>query len=342
MSDNANGQRSFKAKLDIALKYANNDEELAKKIVSGTYQDVTVVKSRFKDKDETLFGLFIIYLSNEFNSLIGAITLAGSSAAIYNHKPFEPWITFEETILRDIEAEPDSIKSDTMLSQFESQFDSNISNNIIQMVKNDQYGELNNFFQQLISDTLTIDGISIQLETERITSVDFEISSRAKLNFEVETQEQEQEQEPEQEKTVTIDNEFSGNVILAGKAILSPVKGKFLNQLVKMDYVKVIITEKSEKAINIASKLNVYEEKEMRPIAGQVEAIKKVGNGTEIYISIAPYILVRVFEEENVKVAIVASLIEEEDDKLSKKNIIIVLTVLLAILIIFVLIVLNS
>ncbi|MDH4130149.1 MAG: hypothetical protein OEV44_15450, partial [Spirochaetota bacterium] len=98
---------------------------------------------------------------------------------------------------------------------------------------------------------------------------------------------------------------------------------------------------KTRKAINIATKLEAYKDNEMQPIVSEVESYKRTENGHEIYTILAPYILLKINEEEDIKVATVNSLSDVLDEKRSKRGLIIGLAIFLIVLIVIIAILSN-
>ncbi|MDH5681857.1 MAG: hypothetical protein OEZ36_09730, partial [Spirochaetota bacterium] len=163
-----------------------------------------------------------------------------------------------------------------------------------------------------------INDVSVQLEIEKANSVEFEQMSKAQIPWGSEPS------EPEETPTQSEDP-YAGNVILKGKVVLSPVRGKDINTLAKGDNIKVLIDEKTQKAINIASKLEAYQDGQMKSIVAEVESYQKQGDDHLIYASIAPYILVKILEEENVKVSSVSSAMAAAEENISKTGKLVIL-----------------
>ncbi len=328
MDSNPKDNLSYEEKLRIARRYTKENEDLARDVVNGSYRDIVIIKARYKNRDENYFGAFSVYLSIELSSVVGLVICTGKLPNIYKVKPFETWKIHERSIRDIIEVELDNNSLDTINKLFIDRITSNTIENILSYIKLDNYDKLTNLFSKIIEELFSIDNIAIQIDTEKLTSVDFELISTVRI----EQDNNESLKEQIEKKDLSTDsNEFAGNMIIDGKVILSPVDGKDIKAIVKGDYIKVLITEKTEKAINIATKLSFYdkENQTMKTITGEVISHKKNDMGHEIHILIAPYILVKVSESEDVKVATISSVSEaEEDEKLSKKSLIITLLAL--------------
>ena len=93
-----------------------------------------------------------------------------------------------------------------------------------------------------------------------------------------------------------------GNRLIGCKLVLSPVRGKYVSQLVPEDVVKVRINDPSPASIKIAEKLGVYFEGRMKPIECQIHSVIKIDEGNVIYVNIAPNLVGKILEEEEVRV----------------------------------------
>ncbi len=315
--------------INIAMKYTNGDVELAKNVVRGNFQDILVVKSRFKGTENSNFGNIIIFLATQLNEIVGLNVCTGNSASIYNNKPFDPWKSFEEDLTTNFNSEPDQKSSKQLKEIILSSIESSSNTNFIEVSQKSDYDTVTTFLQNIISENLH-DNILCQVEFEKTNSIIFESTCKSKIITE---SNDEEVQSGTEEKYIQSSNPFAGNVILIGKAVLSPVRGKDINSIQLGDNIKVLIQEKTQKAINIATKLNAYENGEMKSIIAEVESYKKNGSTHEIYASIAPYILVKITEEEDVKVSYVTSVYEEEREKYNNKNYIIGLAIIIVVLV---------
>lgn len=326
--------KEIKKKIDAALNYTNGNLEVAKKIVAGQYQDLIALKARFKDDSDNFFGLYVLYFSKEIHELVGIQTCVSTSPSIYNHKPFEPWASYENTIAKELNLEHDKNRTDKLYNLLMDNLNNEQVVQIVHFVNGSNFQGLDEIFQGFLKAALESDSITNQIEVEKTNSADFDIKSSFKLNIFKSDAEEE-----DITFTSPSSDPFAGNVVLSANPVLSPQKGKLISQLEEGDNIKVIISEKTKKAINIATKLDVYsEEGEMQPIIAEVERYNKVGDFHEIHASIAPYILVKLSEETNVKVSVVESAFEDVSSKKSKKNAIIALGAIFVIVLIIIII----
>ncbi|HEO65728.1 MAG TPA: hypothetical protein ENI73_07645 [Spirochaetes bacterium] len=338
MTEQNSTGREIKDRIEIATLYCNGDIELAKEVVKGNHKDVITLKARFTDENE-LYGLYIVFIARELRELAGIISLGSNSPSIYNHKPFDPWKTFEDTIERELNAEPNQQVSHLLKNALITKLsDDNEISSIINFINGDDFTSLSDYFRHLLEESLNVKPIANQMELENTSSVEFYRNSKSRLPIK-----SEEVQEDEEDLKFSKPNDpYAGNIILQGKVILSPTKGKYIKQLVQGDNIKILITEKTRKAINIASKLNAYTDGEMIPIIAEIDSYKYVDGFHEVYDSIAPYILVKIIEEENVRISTVTSAYDEAKLKRSKLGSIILLSVIIVALIVIILVILNS
>ncbi len=339
MTDQNSTGREIKDRIEIATLYCNGDVELAKEVVKGNHKDVITLKARFTDEKE-LYGLYIVFIARELRELAGIISLGSNSPSIYNHKPFDPWKTFEDIIERELNAEPNQQMSHSLKNALITKLSNGDEiSSIINFINSDDFISLSDYFRHLLEESLNVKPIANQMELENTSSVEFYRNSKSRLPIQ---SEEGQEEEEEDLKFSKSNDPYAGNIVLQGKVILSPAKGKYVKQLVQGDNIKVLITEKTRKAINIASKLNAYTDGEMIPVIAEIDSYKYVDGFHEVYASIAPYILVKIIEEENVRVSTVSSAYDEARLKRSKLSSIILLSVIIVALLVIILVILNS
>ncbi len=338
MTDQNSTGREIKDRIEIATLYCNGDIELAKEVVKGNHQDIIALKARYTDENE-LYGLYIVFIARELRELAGVIIIGSSSPSIYGHKPFEPWKSFEDIIERELSAETNPQRSHSLKDALTAKLshDDEISS-VINLVNGGDFTSLSDYFRHLLEESLGVQPIANQMELENTSSVEYYRNSKSRLPLKSEESEEEEEEDLKFSKS---NDPYAGNVVLQGKVILSPAKGKYIKQLLQGDNIKVLITEKTKKAINIASKLNAYTDGEMIPLIAEIDSYKYVDGFHEVYASIAPYILVKIIEEENVRVSTVVSAYDESKSKRSKLNSMILLFVIIVALLVIILLIVD-
>ena len=94
--------KEYFEKLKLAEKFTRGDIEKARQMLRGEFQDVIVIKGRFKDEDEKIFGLFQIFFSIIKYYLIECRCIVSDYASVYNNKPFDNWKIFLSKLEREI------------------------------------------------------------------------------------------------------------------------------------------------------------------------------------------------------------------------------------------------
>lgn len=135
--------------------------------------------------------------------------------------------------------------------------------------------------------------------------------------------------------------EKDANLVLDATLVISPVRGKYIQDIVPGDLIKVVLLKKDEATKKVAKALKaINDEGDFFPIKGRVkQKFPNENGGTIIYCVIAKNILAKIIEEENIK----AELFGQEVTLEQKKNgipRIIVYAGLTAVLIIFIALVL--
>jgi len=98
--------------------------------------------------------------------------------------------------------------------------------------------------------------------------------------------------------------ESKASFIVEGKCVLSPVKGKYINEIAQGEKIHVVLPGKdelSEKIID-AYKARDHEGRPL-PVAGKVmEKVFIEGGGVVLYVLVAKGIYAKIVEEDNVKI----------------------------------------
>jgi tetrahydromethanopterin S-methyltransferase subunit G len=98
--------------------------------------------------------------------------------------------------------------------------------------------------------------------------------------------------------------EKQAEFVIPGKVIISPVRGKDINEVRIGDNVKILLINQDQISVKVASLLNaITEEGDFLPIKGRVkEKIPLEKSGYIFYALVAKNVLAKVVEEENVKI----------------------------------------
>ena len=173
MSEFDRAKEYFK-KLKIIEEFVDGNTEVAKKILDGTIKDIIVIKGRFKNSDDTRFGLFMIYINKLHLNVLKTVNVISELPSLYRYKPLVGVFDFQRII--DSELKLDSHCED------KTQFFSNVMErflssknieDIIAWIEGNLIIEITNFFTQVIEDMLSLEGLSLLIDFENISSVQF-------------------------------------------------------------------------------------------------------------------------------------------------------------------------
>lgn len=166
------GARQYFEKLKIVEKFCSGDIETAKKILKGEYTDIIVLKGRFKDGTEDVFGLFIVIVSRISHSVVMAKSVISHTASVFHHKPFDSWKAFFAKLEKEIsEADIDTDKMQTLNGVLERLAELKFFASIPEWVDSNDIMNLTEKFQKILNNVLEIEDSRVVLDFENITSL---------------------------------------------------------------------------------------------------------------------------------------------------------------------------
>ena len=166
--------------------------------------------------------------------------------------------------------------------------------------------------QDMIKTSLESEKIKTQIELEKTSSMDIALAGIDVMipSSEEEEAEKSEDKTPEKKAPQTelekkLDEiESKASFIVEAKCVLSPVKGKYINEIASGEKIHVVLPGKdelSEKIID-AYKARDHEGKPL-PVAGKVmEKVYIEGGGVILYVIVAKGIYAKIVEEDNVKI----------------------------------------
>jgi len=296
-------------KIETALKYTDGDMEKAKLMASGKLHDVVVIKGKFVDPQKNISGIFLAFV-NIVNEYISAIkTVESSTTGVFTIiRVFDDW-KFLYNNLMAYESGPDAVDSSKLNADL---LDGFIRTDIFPDVQSMNLDYLAVSIQDMVKTSLESDKIKCQIELEKTSSMEVELAG---IDVMVPSSEEEEEQKheekvsekkaPQSEFDKKLDEiESKASFIVEGKCVLSPVKGRYINEIADGEKMFVILPGKdelSEKIID-AYKARDHEGRPL-PVAGRVvEKVHIDGGGLVLYVLVAKGIYAKIVEEENVKV----------------------------------------
>jgi len=312
MSDDQSKYDSLSEKsklMDIALKYTNSDMEKAKLMVSGIYNDVVAIKGKFAFEEKSIYGVFYIFLNSAKKQIININALVLPTNYTYvKANIFATWKTFYSDFEDFIQSEGSkAIQTFEFANHLaynleERNFSSKITDldavtsvikDIVMKYFNDEEVECQVAMDNISSLILELEGIPFELAgvKNEPSGIEDVLDDVDKLY---------------EEKISLIEKQ--ADYVIPGRVIISPIKGKYINDIKIGDKIKALFTGDDNRTIGIAKKLNaVSDEMELLPITARVkEKISIPNDGFIIYGIIAQNVLVKIVEEENIKIETIA------------------------------------
>ena len=303
--------------IEKCIKYTKGDIDKAKEMVSGKYLDNIIVKGKFLVEEKGSSGMFLAFF-NYIDEYIACVVSSLSSRDVIFEKVrvFDDW----KTLLGDLKSYEKG--EDIIDSQNFTYFliESFIGYDVFPDVHEHSLDDLSKTVNDIISESFNVDKVQCQIEFENTNSLEMELAG-LKIDFpggEGEEESGEGAIAEEDDRITQIEKDAS--YVIEGKAILSPVKGRNLSDLVIGDKIKVDLPGGdmvSEKILNL---MNAHDEDGQRmPVKGRLKAkIPMEKGGYIIYTVVAKRVLAKIIEEENVKVMIDGP-VQEELKKSDKK-----------------------
>lgn len=315
MSQQFNSLNEKTKMIDVALKYTKGDMAKAKAMASGQYQDIVAIKGKFFFQESNQSGMFLSFF-NIFDEFIAYTnsSLSENESIYKNVRIFDDWKTLFEDLLAYKQA-PDNLDASS-LSDF--LLDSFISHDVFPAVQDGNLDDLSRVVSDSLKTFFNNELVQSQIELESTNSLSLELGG---ITFAVPgaSEEQEEKEQPEKvdlsEEDETIKRiESEANYIVDGKIIVSPVKGKYVNDISAGEKIMVLLTGKDPLTNKILSVLDGYSpEGEIKAIKGRLkEKVPLEKSGYILYALVAKGVLAKIVEEENVKIQL-----EPSDDKVN-------------------------
>ncbi len=320
--------------IDIALKYTNGDITKAKEMAAGHVNDIVVVKGKFLDITSSQSGLILIFFNVDFEYIASIESMITDNSGIFDRaRIFDDWKALYLD-LKTFQKGQESIDS--------SQFNNSILTFVIQndLFKNVEDGDLESIKKKLnaaISAFYSAKSVQLQIELNKTNSIALDVAGliidipgkKEKEDKEKENQTEESESERRMAKI-----EQDAMYVVKGNSIVSPVRGKFVKDLLVGDNIKVVLSDKDMVTQKILDAVNAYdEEKKPLPVKGRVkEVVPLEKNGYVIYTLVAKGILAKLIEEENFKLMLFNEQMTDQNLEKSDQKIIFLVSLLVGLI----------
>jgi hypothetical protein len=320
MGSKKNAQEYFD-RLKLAEVITKGDVDKAKKLLSGDYQNIYVIKGRFADQ-EKLYGVFLLFICEIENRLVRNITMAGSAPSLYENSPTNEWPAFLKQIERN---RGQSFVDDELTGKLSQAFAKVLNEksipNVANAVNQNSISKITKSFKKILEKVIGSAGITCIIDYEKTTSLvlsDFfrseEKDTTGKNPAVTETVEQEEEVDID-----AIEEEIEETIIMA-KPVLSPVKGKDIDTIEIGDEIWAVIRDTSQAAVQTAADLKLVNQGKMMPTT--VSVMKKVRSGHNIFLYCshlsAMDVMFKIVEHNGIKIQAMGNL-EEVQEELHQK-----------------------
>lgn len=321
--------------IDQALKFTNGDLEKAKLMVAGQYNDAVAIKGKFSSDKAEAYGIFYIFANTAFKSVLNLnALLLPDNSVVSKARIFNNWRTFYAEFGDYVQKEgrsalpaydfirhlTDSLNNYDIYADVEYNNLEILTDKLTDIIK--KFYSAQDVLCQIeveITNSMALDSAGIQMELPGAGDgdmMDEAGSIDAKRMAEVES---------------------GADYIVDGRVIISPIRGIDINDLKSGDKIKVLLTGSDERTSLIGKKLNaISEEGEKLPITVRVkEKIALEQGGYCIYGLAAKNVLVRIIEEESVKIETgLSQNLPKIDKKSGESKMMIYLSLLIGIIII--------
>ena len=310
--------------INRALQYTNGNLEKAQQMVAGIFQDVAVIKGKFK---ASKVGAFYVFLNIESNYIININAIVTTYTDIYNKiRIFDRWKQFY-AMFGDIAAELGASGGES--SKFANHLADAIEGyNIYEPIKTGNMQLVSELFEEIIGKYFSMNA-DCQIEIDRTTSLELEnedipmeLMDRQKADEAILT--------PDEMKMREIESQVE--YIIPGSVIVSPVKGKYINDIKQGEKISVMLTGKDPVSDRIARMFNaITSDGEYLPVNARIkEKFPLSSGGYAIYALVAKNVMVKIIEEENVKIDI--EKVEQKKEESNENMLFIYIALLLGLL----------
>lgn len=297
--------------INSALRFTKGNVEKAKQMISGQFNDAVAVKGKFSIGEE-IFGIFLIFCNNQTSSIMNANTLLSTSKSLNEKmRVNDNWKSFYVNFKNYVNTDKGE---KSLLDSYD------FTNHLIESLAGyEAYSDINSHNIAVVTEILTeiiykynnLGHISCQIDFEDTNSLQIDLEGiPLETGSEPNTAGNENEESAESTTEKTLDSiESQADYVIDGKVIVSPVKGKYINDIKIGEKIKVIpVNTSDEISIRVAKTLKAYsEEGAFLPITARIKAMVPMdGGGFMIYGVVLKNILIRILEEENVKIEVQA------------------------------------
>ncbi len=302
--------------INMALKYTQGNLDKARLMAAGQLDDVVIIKGKYSAGNPDFYGALVVFLNIESHYIMNINTLTlPESGKIDRMRIFDGWKTFYGELMRLIGEEG---MRDKAVYEFSNHLaDSMVGYDIYDDLENADIEGVTQVLSEIIGKFHGNNKVKCQIEMEKTSSLSMELEGIPTEAFSGNEMPSGDDllETPEDKKMREIEEE--AKYVIQGKLIVSPVRGKYINDIKPGENIKVQLVSQDEISKKVAKVLNAYtEEGEFLPIKGRVKEKISLGkSGYIIYSLVAKNVLAKIIEEENVKIEMDSPGTAEKTDK---------------------------
>lgn len=292
--------------VDIAMKYTRGDIVKAKEMSGGQYLDIIVVKGKFLVEKKGLSGMFMAYFNYIHEYIASCSSIISSKTTLFEKmRVFDDWKSLNKDLMAFRQG-ADIIDSQNFTYYLTDSF---VGYDVFPDVQEKNLDDLTRTITEIIAKSFNVDSVKCQIELESTSSLALDLAG-IKIDIPGSAGKEISDIVQEDDRIVKVESE--AKYVIEGKAIVAPVKGKNVIDLIPGDKIRVVLSGRDLVSDKILKMLNAYDGEGGRlPVPGRLKAkIPLEKGGTMLYAVVAKGVLAKIFEEENVKILLDQSMEE--------------------------------
>lgn len=316
MNESENTNAADQSQLVIkASNFTGGDVDKAKAMVAGHYKDIKVVKGKFAITDADLYGFFLIFLKIDDDTISNISMNIISNPEYFSSCDIEDkWTSCYSKFLK-MKEEIEMAEGDELVSHMA---ESITGYDLFSYVKENDTDAIIDIFVENLRKFYSLPNIDCIIKIDESSSIEMIDKGLEIGNIYKEKPKKDNEKEiklPGSE----IESKYSYKI--DAKVLVSPVKGKYINDIADNEMIRVLPLKDTVLAKKIANAQKaIGDNNEILPLRAKV--IKKAAledGGYVIYALVANNVLAKIIEEENVKIELYNPQITNKNDEKSNK-----------------------
>jgi len=283
-------------RLAAALAAAGGDEQKARAMMAGEYNDVRIIIGKFLVPGADIFSSFMIFSSIETGAFLNiSIIIYGDTASYAFSDVAVSWKKYYR-ICERIAGSVQLADSSELLAHLR---ESLIGYDILTDMKNLDADNAGITISDIVEKFYGIKNIECSIRIEQGSTLDL---IEEKITIQKQSAVPAADSAPQGDTRPEI--EKKAQFVVEAKGIISPLKGKQVHDLKNGDRIILLFTNRDGISIKVAESLGALDDKRnFLPIKGRVvDKVPVEKLGYYIYVSVAKNVLAKITEEGNVQI----------------------------------------